>query len=186
MTDMIPKSEALIFAHAYIDVAKMVSEQSAFHLQAGTSPCQALDKYLRACERCGLTPHNDAWLAVAHRVVRDLERRRAEAMQAILRRQSNEDRPMYVIRSMSATDWRPGCASVPYHIYLLPPGKRHGAYWTRIVTDAMRFDTEAEAEAEWLRFWPADRLGTQDIAPVNCPTPIWERTQHRPTKGVTS
>ena len=36
----------------------------------------------------------------------------------------------YVIRSMSTTDARPGQQVVPYHIYLLPPLERSGAYWS--------------------------------------------------------
>lgn len=35
---------------------------------------------------------------------------------------------MYVIRSMSTTDATPGNNPTPYHIYLLKPEKRLGAY----------------------------------------------------------
>ena len=53
----------------------------------------------------------------------------------------------FVIRSMSTTDAVPGKPIEPYHIYLLKPEKRAGAYWRRDTVDAIRFDsTEAALE----------------------------------------
>ena len=52
---------------------------------------------------------------------------------------------MYVIRSMSTTDATPGNNPVPYHIYLLKPEKRFGAYWARFQIDAATFDTIDDA-----------------------------------------
>lgn len=48
---------------------------------------------------------------------------------------------MYVIRSMSTTDATPSNNPTPYHIYLLKPEKRVGAYWARHQIDAATFDT---------------------------------------------
>ena len=54
---------------------------------------------------------------------------------------NGQEDAIYVIRSMSTTDMRPGQPIEQYHIYLLKPEKRAGAYWRRDKIDAMRFDT---------------------------------------------
>lgn len=51
----------------------------------------------------------------------------------------------FVIRSMSTTDAVPGQPIEQYHIYLLKPEKRAGAYWRQDMIDAMRFDSVDEA-----------------------------------------
>ena len=52
---------------------------------------------------------------------------------------------IYVIRTMSTTDMRPGQPPVPYHVYLLKPEKRGSAYWRRDTIDAIRFASVGEA-----------------------------------------
>ena len=52
----------------------------------------------------------------------------------------------YVIRSMSTTDWNGRDPVVPYHVYLLQPQARRGAYWSTC-GEIMLFDTLEEAEA---------------------------------------
>jgi len=56
---------------------------------------------------------------------------------------------LYVVRSMTTTDFdiRSGRPVTPYHIYLLPPELRHGAYWSGTYR-AMTFDSPQDAEAE--------------------------------------
>lgn len=56
----------------------------------------------------------------------------------------------YVVRSMSTTDSVRGSAPVPYHVYLLPPEKRLGAYWSS-PHRAQLFASPQEAEAEAVR-----------------------------------
>lgn len=58
----------------------------------------------------------------------------------------------YVVRSMTTTDFDVvrGIQAEPYHIYLMPPHKRVGAYWASIF-HAQLFDTPQEAEAEIAR-----------------------------------
>lgn len=48
---------------------------------------------------------------------------------------------MFLIRSMSTTDARPGVEIKAYHLYLLKPEKRVGAYWRQDKLDAMKFET---------------------------------------------
>lgn len=59
----------------------------------------------------------------------------------------------YVIRSMSTSDWNGRDPVVPYHIYLLKPERRAGAWWTRsfLRSDVMTFDTLEEAQEELAR-----------------------------------
>jgi hypothetical protein len=35
----------------------------------------------------------------------------------------------------------------PYHIFLLPPEKRRGAWWTPYLSEAMKFDSATQAAA---------------------------------------
>jgi hypothetical protein len=80
-------------------------------------------------------------------------------------------RSKFVIRSMSTTDARPGHPVEPYHIYLLPPHERLGAYWSNQFR-AMTFDSAADAQAE------ADRVNLKgyDIAPCDGSAPnYWDR-----------
>ena len=94
----------------------------------------------------------------------------------------------YVIRSMSTTDFYPGGPPVtPYHVYLLPPGERKGAYWSRLLGLAQQFATVEEAEAECERALPARdewerKRYRHDIVPVDhdgLPT-FWEmQVRHR-------
>ena len=88
----------------------------------------------------------------------------------------------FVIRSMSATDFTPNTPSVPYEVFLLPPHKRHGAWWTKSASQAMTFYTEEDAIAEWkrCRFHTTPMLGRQDIAPKGHPVPVWEAFYNRP------
>lgn len=77
---------------------------------------------------------------------------------------------MFVIRSMSTTDFRPAYRSgntvvpaqtpKPYHIFLLEAHKRAGAYWTPY-GDIAKFDTAEAAHAE------AKRAGVEryDVVP---------------------
>jgi hypothetical protein len=48
---------------------------------------------------------------------------------------------MYVIRSMSTTDANRAEPITPYHLYLLKPEKRIGAYWTSSKFDIATFAT---------------------------------------------
>jgi len=59
---------------------------------------------------------------------------------------------MYVVRSMTTTDYAPqyGQYPKPFHIYLMPAHKRGRAYWSSIY-DAATFATPQEAEAEIVR-----------------------------------
>lgn len=52
---------------------------------------------------------------------------------------------MFLIRSMSTTDARPGQPIVQYHLYLLKPEKRAGAYWRQDKLDAIRFESVEDA-----------------------------------------
>jgi len=97
----------------------------------------------------------------------------------------------YVIRSMSTTDFYPGGPPVtPYHVYLLPPGERKGAYWSRLRGQAQQFATVEEAEAERDRALPVregDRNSYRhDIVPYDhdaLPT-FWEmQVRHRAAKN---
>lgn len=60
----------------------------------------------------------------------------------------------FVIRSMSTTDYvcaghgRPEQKPEPYHIYLVKPENRAGAWWRNWIGDAMKFDTMEAAQAE--------------------------------------
>jgi len=89
---------------------------------------------------------------------------------------------MFVIRSMSTTDWNNYSRDpvVPYHVYLMKPEHRAGAYWTSFGRQIMVFATVEEAEAEWLRLFPEGRKGRTDIAPLGHPVPVWEALYHRP------
>lgn len=98
----------------------------------------------------------------------------------------------YVIRSMSTTDCVDGLSPSPYHVLLMKPEERtqRGAFWGRMLCDAMTFDTIEEAEAEWLRHWPADHPGRQDIVKVDdmldgIVPAVWEEMQHRPATKET-
>jgi hypothetical protein len=56
----------------------------------------------------------------------------------------------FVVRSMTTTDYdwrRPATKVVPYHIYLMPPEKRRGAYWSSL-SEAQVFPTREAAQAE--------------------------------------
>lgn len=85
----------------------------------------------------------------------------------------------YVIRSMTTTDWNGRDPVTPYHIYLMKPEHRRGAYWTPYGQQIMRFETLEEAEAEWRRI-KLDKLGRRDIAPIDCKVPVWEAINHQP------
>jgi len=96
---------------------------------------------------------------------------------------------MFVIRSMSTGDWNGRDPVVPYHVYLMKPEHRAGAYWTSFGRQIMVFATMEEAEAEWLRLFPEGRPGNvwphhgdgrTDIAPLGHPVPVWEALYHRP------
>jgi hypothetical protein len=84
----------------------------------------------------------------------------------------------YVIRSMSTTDWNGRDPVVPYHVYLLQPQARRGAYWSTC-GEIMRFDTLEEAEEEWRRI-NIDKRGRTDIAPLKHPVPVWDAIHHQP------
>jgi hypothetical protein len=84
----------------------------------------------------------------------------------------------YVIRSMSTSDWNGRDPVVPYHVYLLQPQARRGAYWSTC-GEIMRFDTLEEAEAEWRRI-NIDKRGRTDIAPLKHPVPVWDAIHHQP------
>ncbi len=86
----------------------------------------------------------------------------------------------YVIRSMSTTDWNGRDPVVPYHIYLMRPEHRRGAYWTSYGNEIMKFDTLEAAEDEYRRLWPEKRLGRTDIAPLGHPVPVWDAIHHQP------
>jgi hypothetical protein len=68
--------DASRLATTYYDAMRMVDRRCSFHLPVGTSPRAALDAYLRACERCGVSLHNEHWLRRAEDVVRELTARR--------------------------------------------------------------------------------------------------------------
>ena len=84
----------------------------------------------------------------------------------------------YVIRSMSTTDWNGRDPVVPYHVYLLQPQARRGAYWATY-GEIMHFDTLEAAEEEWKRLG-FDKRGRRDIAPLNHPVPVWDAINHQP------
>lgn len=86
---------------------------------------------------------------------------------------------MFVIRSMSTTDWNGRDPVVPYHVYLMKPEHRAGAYWTTYGQQIMRFDTMEEAEAEWKRIG-LEKYGRRDIAPLNHPVPVWDAINYQP------
>ena len=70
----------------------------------------------------------------------------------------------YVVRSMSTTDYRPGGDRVvPYHIYLMKPEARTGAYWNQGIYHAQRFASPQQAEAEAVRL----KLANWDVAPFD-------------------
>lgn len=81
----------------------------------------------------------------------------------------------YLIRSMSTTDYVPagrGCPEqkpVPYHIFLLKPEKRGGAWWTKSLLRAeiMTFDSEEEAVAERDRLFANDPYTKPQVVPVD-------------------
>ena len=72
---------------------------------------------------------------------------------------------MYVIRSMSTTDACRDQPITPYHIYLLKPEKRIGAYWARHQIDAAKFDTVEAALEEGARCLRGDT--SFDVVPQN-------------------
>lgn len=86
---------------------------------------------------------------------------------------------MFVIRSMSTTDWNGRDPVVPYHVYLMKPEHRRGAYWTRCGMEIMQFSTLEEAEAEWKRIG-LEKYGRRDIAPLNHPVPVWDAINYQP------
>ena len=73
----------------------------------------------------------------------------------------------YVIRSMSTSDfdWRSKEPARPYHIYLLPPEQRRGAYWSHLGA-AMTFESPEAAYREGIACLGK---GYFDIAPVGNP-----------------
>lgn len=85
----------------------------------------------------------------------------------------------YVIRSMTTSDYNGRDPVTPYHIYLMKPEHRRGAFWTPYGQQIMRFDTLEAAEAEWRRIG-LDKLGRRDIAPIDCKVPVWEAINHQP------
>ncbi len=89
------------------------------------------------------------------------------------------NKTVFVIRSMSTSDWNGRDPVTPYHVYLLHPQARRGAYWATCGS-IMVFATIEEAEAEWLRLFPEGRKGCTDIAPLRHPVPVWEALYHRP------
>lgn len=90
----------------------------------------------------------------------------------------------FTIRSMSTTNASHNAAPTPYHLFLLPSGKRASAWWTPSPVYAAKFATLEEAEAEWRRsFGNKEIYGRQDIAPLDCATPIWEGLNHIPAKA---
>lgn len=78
-------TQAANLATRYYDAMRMVSDQSAFHLPAGTSPRQALEGYLQACKVCGVALHNAHWEACAEMVVERLTQKRRDAWAKALR-----------------------------------------------------------------------------------------------------
>lgn len=68
--------DASRLATTYYDAMRMVDQQSAVHLSVHVSPREALDAYLAACERCGVSLHNEHWLRRAEAVVAELTERR--------------------------------------------------------------------------------------------------------------
>jgi len=80
---------------------------------------------------------------------------------------------MFVIRSMSTTDYRVagyGQAEqkpVPYHIYLAKPERRGGAWWTTSLNDMARYETEADAQAEYDRLFAGEKYSKPQIAPLD-------------------
>jgi hypothetical protein len=86
----------------------------------------------------------------------------------------------YVIRSMSTSDWNGRDPVVPYHIYLMRPEHRRGAYWTPYGSEIMKFDTLEAAEDEFRRLWPQGKQGRTDIAPLGHPVPVWDAIHHQP------
>ena len=86
---------------------------------------------------------------------------------------------MFVIRSMSTTDWNGRDPVVPYHVYLMKPEHRAGAYWTSYGRQIMHFDTLEAAEAEWKRIG-LEKYGRRDIAPIDCKVPVWDAINHQP------
>lgn len=73
----------------------------------------------------------------------------------------------YVIRSMTTTDATRDNAPVPYHVYLIKPEKRRGAYWCRCSSDIATFDSIEAAQAEIDRSLPQREVyePLQDIVP---------------------
>src|SRR5215831_19646157 len=91
---------------------------------------------------------------------------------ALVRRLGSDGK--YVVRSMSTSDWNGRDPVVPYHIYLLPPTERAGAYWASYFR-AQLFDTPQAAEAEARRSLKSD-YWNWDVVPANhesCPD-FWE------------
>jgi hypothetical protein len=68
--------DASRLATTYYDAMRMVDRRTSLHLPVGTSPRAALDAYLRSCERCGVSLHNEHWLRRAEAVVAELTARR--------------------------------------------------------------------------------------------------------------
>ncbi len=79
----------------------------------------------------------------------------------------------FVIRSMSTTDYRcagyglPEQKPVPYHIYLAKPEKRGSAWWTTSLNDLARYETEADAQAEYDRLFAEEKYSKPQIVPVD-------------------
>ena len=81
---------------------------------------------------------------------------------------------MYLIRSMSTTDYAPqwGQYPVPYHIYLLAEGHRDRAYWSRC-DRFQRFATPQEAEAYGKKTLSSDNFQIVPEKDGDMPT-YWE------------
>ena len=82
----ITPTAAANLATSFHDAMRMVSEQSAFHLPANTSPRAALERYLQASKVCGVKLHNEHWEARAEQVVEELTARRRAAWKEALTR----------------------------------------------------------------------------------------------------
>ena len=84
---------------------------------------------------------------------------------------------MFVIRSMSTSNWNGRDPVTPYHVYLKPFGERGSAWWTSSQIEAQKFETFGEAFAEAVKLGINNRGGSWDIAPYDTrrvPN-VWDR-----------
>jgi len=106
----------------------------------------------------------------------------------------------FVIRSMSTTDFTlpyrsggkivPGQKSTPYHIYLMRPEKRVGAWWSTSPIDRQVFETEAEAQEVFDKLFGNHVWYSQpQVCPIDATDTFWDyqdvrSAQHYYDKGV--